>query len=200
MEEKNNPRIWLDRLVLNYQTTREYINNLTSQGYTLVVTNSLVDVKLFQKDPAWFCELADRGHLVVEMNQTIDQMASKPFYWDSVAISTIPCKKFKDVISMLPNRDEISILSVLVELYGIPKSEWYKGPYGPIELLSDAEEQAIGVSSFATRSEILIASKKLGFWPPFDNYNKKYVNLSALQHHCEFILTKQNTLITPSRL
>ena len=200
MEEKDNPRIWLDRLVLNYQTTKDFINNLTSQGYTLVVTNSLVDVRLFQNNLAWFSELADRGYLVVEMNQTIDQMASKPFYWDSVAISTIPCKKFKDVISMLPNRDEISILSVLVELYGIPKSEWYNGPYGPIELLSNAEEQTIGVSSYATRSEILIASKKLGIWPPFDNYNRKYINLSALQHHCELILTKQNSLIKPTPL
>lgn len=195
MAEKNNPRIWLDRLVLNYRTTQEDINNLIKKGYTLVVTNSLVDVKLFQKDPVWFCEMADRGYLIVEMNQPIDEMASKPFYWDSVAISTIPCKKFTDVISMLPNKDEILILSVLAELYGIPKSKWFNGPYGPNNLMTHEDEQVLGVSSYATRSEILIASKKLGIWHIFDNYNEKYLNLSAIQHSCEFILTKQNTLI-----
>ena len=195
MTEKNNPRIWLDRLVLNYRTTQEVINNLIKQGFTLVVTNSLVDVKLFQKDPAWFCEMADRGYLIVEMNQPIDEMASKPFFWDSVAISTIPCKKFKDVISMLPNKDEILILSVLAELYGIPKTKWFKGPYGPTSLMTYEDEKVLGVHSSASRSEILIASKKINYWRPFDSYNEKYLNLSAIQHNCEFILTKQDTLI-----
>lgn len=188
MVDTNN-RVFLDTVTLaNTEDVIGHLNRLSTEGYTLVIPNTVLDVKVFQENPDWLKKhLADES-IVIQMWLTPDQMTAKAFYWSSCGMTTEPAACFEDAIENLPNWEGIMELCELMNQYGLSREQWNPGAWAPPEPLNPEYQELLGVPDGATRTDVLAACKLTGHMEVFDEYNLGYNRGLATQHHCGLIM------------
>lgn len=186
-------RIWLDTTVLEF-ISKEQLQALVEQGNTLVISNTAVDVKVFQDNPAWVEKLLIKGQLIIECWVSLDEMTAKPFFWSSRGIETPASSSFLDAVLKLPEHNSIVDIAALVDTYGIPRGSWKMGPYrspAPIPL-EDANH--LGIEVTTNRTLVLRAAKARNKMHIYDSFNRCYCSGLASQHCCSHMLNTDGSV------
>ena len=181
-------RIFLDSTVATH-ISKNQIEDIIAAGNQIVVSNTAIDIKLFQENQHWFSKLVIDQNIIIEMWNTFDEMTSKSFYWSSLQITSPACQSFEEVIRFLPNYHQILDLSYMINMYALQKGHWIEGkPFEPI-ILTKVEENFLGIdSSTATRTQMLLAAKRKNHMASYYKYNLEYCIRLARQHMCDAVL------------
>lgn len=186
-------RVYVDSIVANQLTMADFIK-LTNEGYTLVTTNTVCDIKPFQDKVDAFREMVEAGVLVIERWLEPNQMTKKNFYWSSCGIETMPNQTFANAISILPNKNQIMALVGIMQVYGLAKGEWPQGEWSPPAPMDAEMAEILGLHIDATRTEVLSAAKAIGRKDLFDRFNLSYSRGIALQHKCKYLLNSDGSV------
>lgn len=192
-------KLWVDSTSMAFMSSLldsgkdlEKLNNLIDDGYTLVVSNSFVDISVFQKNPLWVEDKLRRREIFIEMLTSFEEMTSKPFFWSSRQVETKACTSFEEAIKSLKDYNEIEELLKIAVFYGFPKGYWEEGPCNASPHLLDSLEKIsklIGLNITATRTEIFKKALARNMQTEYDIYNSLYIKYLAIQHCCDGIVT-----------
>ena len=189
----NQKRILLDNIVSNNLCIKQ-IGQLVAQGYTIIMTNTAVDSKLWQKHLSVLEDYLQNGCVIIE-DWNLSTMCSKQFFWSSCSITTEPGETLLEAIIGLPNAEAIMQLARLLSVYSIPKGLWTQGAWTPPEPITIQAAKQLGLpSTTVTRTDVLtaaLASKRMDL---FDEYNRGYCRGLATQHNCMGIINSNGTV------
>lgn len=183
-------RIWLDSLVANtMQEPKDTLTRLMKEGHTIVVANTVADMRVFQMHIMWFEEMVCSKKIIIEVWNTPDEMVAKPFYWSSLMTETPASTSLRDAVSAFQKAPEIIEIANIIDLYGIKKGNWKMGPWAPPENLTEAAATELGIPKDTdNRTVILQTAKKVDKMDVFDAFNFGYNRGLATQHCCDAIL------------
>ena len=187
--------VWVDSFVVS-KLQKEHFDRLTADGYTLVVSNTAIDIKAFQENIGWLEEQLSSEKIVIHLwVYDLDEMTFKPMYWSSCSQTTAPAKSFEDAVMELPNAAGILDVSDLIFEHGIPFGSWLKEDVNCFEFTISNDMLKLGINVHSnTRSDIYAICQKANRMDIFDTYNEEYVRRIAIQHCCDAILNSDGTI------
>lgn len=192
-----NERLYLDTMVAAelgsslVAVCDEHIAN----GCTVVIPNTVLDVRAFQENLEWFeGKLKDRK-IVIQIFMTPDQMTQKRFLWSSSGMETPASSSFEEAITDLPNKDKILEIKKLMDKYGYPRGEWPngQGEWAKPEPLSAEAQEILNLPADATRTEVLAICRQKNRMDLFNSFNQGYCKGLYKQHQCTGMITVEGS-------
>jgi hypothetical protein len=186
-------RIWLDTVVAS-MLSKEDFEQVIYNGDTLIIANTVIDVKVFQDNIDWFESRLQDSSIIIEIWNTPNEMVQKHFFWSSCQLATESADDLETAVQSLPNGEAILKVAILVDYYGIPKGSWKMGAWAPPAPLSAEIAEALEIDpATVNRSDVMTAAQRKGRMDLFDEYNVGYNKGLAKQHMCDAILNSDGT-------
>lgn len=157
-------------------------------GGNLVVTESAVDMELFQEDRKYLEFLLDRDELIPEFEEEPERLSDRLFYWASNDRISAPSATLEFAVRDFPNKDGILGVKDVITKYGIPKEQWKKGrATNKKDPLNDTMKEQLSLPSDATRSEVMIACKDKNKPGMHETYNSGHIMRLSELHNCLYV-------------